>query len=132
MKETLFPTVRGTLECGDLLPLSRGDLSPSTSMMCSALTGHRALNGPFPGDKSPGAKRRQVGALQKPCWLLPLLSAASLIALAGCGRSPAPDPTVLATVGDRVIRVEDMQREIAWRQSARRGVPEPRALLEEM
>ena len=61
-----------------------------------------------------------------------LLSAAGLIALAGCGRSPAPDPTVVATVGDRVIRVEDVQQEIAWRQSARRGVPEPRALLEEM
>jgi len=61
-----------------------------------------------------------------------LLGAAGVIALAGCAKSPAPDPTVLATVGDRAIRVEDVQREIAWRQSARRGVPEPRALLEEM
>jgi len=61
-----------------------------------------------------------------------LLGAAGLLALAGCSKSPAPDPTVLATVGDRVIRVEDVQREIAWRQSAHRGVPEPRALLEEM
>jgi len=132
MKQTLFPTVRGTLECGDLPPLSRGDLSPSNSTMCSPLKGHRALNAPLPGDKSPGAKRRQVGALQKACRVLPFLSAASLIALAGCGKSPAPDPTVLATVGDRVIRVEDVQREIAWRQNARRGVPEPGALLEEM
>ena len=65
-------------------------------------------------------------------WLSPVLGAAALVALAGCGRSPAPDPTVLAIVGDRVIRVEDVQREIAWRQSARRGVQEPRALLEEM
>ena len=132
MKQTSFPPVRDTLECGDLSPLSRGDLSPSTSTMYSALTVHRALNAPFPGDKSPGPKRRQVGALHKACRLLPLLSAASLIALAGCGKSPAPDPTVLATVGDRVIRVADVQREIAWRQNARRGVQEPRAVLEEM
>ncbi len=61
-----------------------------------------------------------------------LMGAAGLLALAGCAKPPAPDPTVLATVGDRVIRVADVEREIAWRQSARRGVPEPRALLEEM
>jgi parvulin-like peptidyl-prolyl isomerase len=61
-----------------------------------------------------------------------LMGIAGLIVLSSCSRSPAPDPTVLATVGDRVIRVADVQREIAWRQSARRGVPEPRALLEEM
>jgi len=64
--------------------------------------------------------------------LVQLLGTAGMIALAGCGKSSAPDPTVLATVGDRVIRVEDLQREITWRQNARRAVPEPRALLEEM
>lgn len=94
---------RDTLECGDMSPLSRGDSSPSNSKRWSPLTG-----------------------------LLPLIGAAGLVALAGCGKSPAPDPTVLATVGDRVIRVEDLQKEIAWRQSARRAMPEPRALLEEM
>ncbi len=61
-----------------------------------------------------------------------LLAAVCLLVLAGCAKSPAPDPTVVATVGDRVIRAEDVQREIAWRQSARRGVPAPAALLDEM
>jgi len=31
--------------------------------MRSPLAWRRALNGPSPGDKSPGEKRRQVGAL---------------------------------------------------------------------
>src|SRR5262245_43864896 len=47
------------------------------------------------------------------CCAAWLLGAVALLALAGCSRSPAPDPTVLARVGDRVIRVEDVQREIA-------------------
>ena len=42
-----------------------------------------------------------------------LLAAVCLLVLAGCAKSPAPDPTVVATVGDRVIRAEDVQREIA-------------------
>lgn len=61
-----------------------------------------------------------------------LVGAIGWLVLAGCSRSPAPDPTILATVGDRVICAEDVQHEIAWRQSHRRSVPEPAALLEEM
>jgi len=63
---------------------------------------------------------------------VPLVAALGLLALAGCAKSPAPDPSVVATVGDRVIRLEDVQREVAWRQNARRAVPEPAALLEEV
>src|SRR5437867_6417766 len=33
--------------------------------MCGPLAGHRAMNAPSPGDKSPCQKRRQVGALHK-------------------------------------------------------------------
>jgi parvulin-like peptidyl-prolyl isomerase len=61
-----------------------------------------------------------------------LLVILALGALAGCSKGPAPDTSILATVGEHVIRVPDLQKEIAWRQSARRNVPEPRALLEEM
>lgn len=61
-----------------------------------------------------------------------LLSAIGCLALAGCSRSPVPDPTIVAIVGDRTIRAEDVQQEIAWRQRHRRPVPEPAALLEEM
>jgi peptidyl-prolyl cis-trans isomerase C len=61
-----------------------------------------------------------------------LLGAMGCLALAGCSRAPVPDPTVVATVGDRTIRAEDVQQEIAWRQRHRRPVPEPAVLLEEM
>src|SRR6185503_3339767 len=61
-----------------------------------------------------------------------LLVILALGTLAGCSKAPAPATSILATVGDRVIRVQDLEGEIAWRQSARRNVPEPRVLLEEM
>lgn len=60
------------------------------------------------------------------------LAVAILLALAGCAKSPVPEPDVVAKVGDRVIRAGDVQREVAWRQGARRPVPEPAALVEEM
>ena len=77
---------------------------------------------PRPINSEPGTQNpEQRQAIN---WFNPiaLLGAAGLIALAGCAKPQAPDPTILATVGDRVIRVEDVQREIAWRQrpSARR------------
>jgi parvulin-like peptidyl-prolyl isomerase len=61
-----------------------------------------------------------------------LLAGACLLVLAGCAKSPAPDPTVVASVGHRAIRAEDVQREMAWRQNAGRSVPATVALLDEM
>ena len=114
-----------------------GDLSPKQGRV--QRPGQVGRLPAFDGDKSPAksadksAHSKVVAALPRwVCLRLFLPGAAGLIALAGCAKPPAPDPTILATVGDRVIRVEDVQREIAWRQSARRGVQEPRALLEEM
>ncbi|HEU0012014.1 MAG TPA: peptidylprolyl isomerase [Verrucomicrobiae bacterium] len=114
-----------------------GDLSPKQGRV--QRPGRVGRLPAFDGDKSP-AESADKSAHSKvvadlPRWVflrLFLPGAAGLIVLAGCGRSPAPDPTVLAKIGDRVIHIADVEREIAWRQNARRGVPEPRALLEEM
>src|SRR5206468_7068071 len=123
MKQTSFPLAGDTSECG-------GKAQPRLRF---GFVGRIAgCNRPFHGAAKAPSSLRFAGALHRVRRLFPALGVAGLIALAGCGRSPAPDPTVLATVGDRVIRVEDVQREIAWRQNARRGVPEPGALLEEM
>ena len=57
---------------------------------------------------------------------------ASLGLLAGCAKKSAPDPSVLARVGPREIRVADLKQEMEWRQKNRRPVPDAPALLEEM
>jgi len=65
-------------------------------------------------------------------FLLGLAGVGGMIAVAGCSKTPGPDPAVLAQVGDRVIRTADVEQEITWRRAARRAVPEPSVLLDEM
>jgi parvulin-like peptidyl-prolyl isomerase len=51
---------------------------------------------------------------------------------AGCSKKPAPDPKVLAQVGSRQIRVEDVQKEIDWRQKNRRPAADPTSVLDDL
>ena len=59
----LIELVGRTLECGDLSPLSEGDLSPSQGRR-RALAREQALDAPGRATSHPAKKRRQVGALQ--------------------------------------------------------------------
>jgi peptidyl-prolyl cis-trans isomerase C len=44
----------------------------------------------------------------------------------------APDPKVLATVGDKKITIEDLRNEVQLRRNARRPVPDKESLLQDM
>src|SRR5215212_531583 len=54
------------------------------------------------------------------------------LALAGCSKSPKPDPDVLAKVGTREIRTADLKREVERRRKLGRSVPGKELLLREM
>ncbi len=60
----LIELVGRTLECGDLSPLSEGDLSPPQGRR-RALATEQALDAPGRVTSHPAKKRRQVGALQR-------------------------------------------------------------------
>src|SRR5438093_6193617 len=125
------------LECGDSSPLWRGDLSPSNLMTCGPLAAHRALNAPSPGDKSPGQKRRQVGALHRNRLLsLSCGSPAQQSSERFPNRPPekaAPGPPFL--LERAVFRQPDCRRELRLIQrrlqpADRVGFPELRRQLE--
>jgi peptidyl-prolyl cis-trans isomerase C len=62
-----------------------------------------------------------------------LLCLVFVCALTSCSKAPKPEPvTFLAKVGDVRITVEDLQKEVARRQAARRAVPDKETLLQEM
>jgi parvulin-like peptidyl-prolyl isomerase len=62
----------------------------------------------------------------------PSLVAILLLLFLAASCTQAPQPPVLATVGDRQITVEDLTREVERRRAARRPVPDKEALLQEM
>ena len=55
-------TAGENLECGDLSPLLRGDLSPSNLPWIAPLVKHRALNAPWLADKSASQKSADKSA----------------------------------------------------------------------
>lgn len=69
-------------------------------------------------------------------WIRRLAGAVCLVVglglIAGCSKPAAPDPTLLAKVGAREIRVADLQQEIGWRLKNHRPLPDAKALLEEL
>ena len=66
--KTLALSAEAILECGDLSPLSAGDLSPSKSDARPSTS--RALHAPSPGDKSPGGKSADKSAHSKAVAIL--------------------------------------------------------------
>lgn len=64
--------------------------------------------------------------------IIAIVFAAAACLLPGCSRKPAPDPTLLAKVGTREIRVADLQRELEWRTKTRRPVGDAPTLLEDV
>ncbi len=64
-------------------------------------------------------------------WAPLLALAAGIVFTPGC-KENAADPSVLAKVGSRLIRLEDFKAEVEWRIKNHRPLPDRRELLDEM